>query len=119
MPTALVKTAFMSQPAPCEVDPVAGTVQLSGQPRSLAARSWGAPTICAGWRRSAIVMVSSKSPGLAAAVLNDSANGVAWLANKLSPHGVALEPDHVILGGSFTRPVPARPGERSRAAIFR
>ncbi|ATE65502.1 2-oxo-hepta-3-ene-1,7-dioic acid hydratase [Rhizorhabdus dicambivorans] len=49
--------------------------------------------------------------GVAAAVLNHPANGVAWLANKLAPFGVALEPGQVILGGSFTRPVQARPGD--------
>ena len=49
--------------------------------------------------------------GVAAAVLNHPANGVAWLANTLHPHGVALEPGQVILGGSFTRPVPARAGD--------
>jgi 2-oxo-hept-3-ene-1,7-dioate hydratase len=49
--------------------------------------------------------------GVAAAVLNHPANGIAWLANKLAPHGVTLEPGQVILGGSFTRPVPARPGD--------
>ena len=49
--------------------------------------------------------------GVAAGVLNHPANGVVWLANKLAPHGVALEPGQVILGGSFTRPVPARPGD--------
>ena len=49
--------------------------------------------------------------GVAAAVLNHPANGVAWLANKLAPHGVALEPGQVILSGSFTRPILARPGD--------
>ncbi|AKJ43124.1 2-keto-4-pentenoate hydratase [Pragia fontium] len=49
--------------------------------------------------------------GVAAAVLNHPANGVAWLANKLFPHGVQLEAGQVILGGSFTRPVPARAGD--------
>ena len=49
--------------------------------------------------------------GVAAAVLNHPANGVAWLANKFAPHGVTLEPGQVILGGSFTRPVPARAGD--------
>lgn len=49
--------------------------------------------------------------GVAAAVLNHPANGVAWLANKLAPHDVQLEPGQVILGGSFTRPVPARKGD--------
>lgn len=49
--------------------------------------------------------------GVAAAVLNHPANGVAWLANKLAPHGVALEPGQIVLGGSFTRPVQARRGD--------
>lgn len=49
--------------------------------------------------------------GVAAAVLNHPANGVAWLANKLAPHNVQLEPGQIILGGSFTRPVPARKGD--------
>ncbi len=49
--------------------------------------------------------------GVAAAVLNHPANGVAWLANKLHPYGVGLEPGQVILSGSFTRPVAARAGD--------
>jgi len=49
--------------------------------------------------------------GVAAAVLNHPGNGVAWLANKLSAHEVALEPGQVILAGSFTRPVAARAGD--------
>jgi 2-oxo-hept-3-ene-1,7-dioate hydratase len=49
--------------------------------------------------------------GVAAAVLNHPANGVAWLANKLFSHGVSLKAGEVILGGSFTRPVAARRGD--------
>ncbi|MCC8459127.1 2-oxo-hepta-3-ene-1,7-dioic acid hydratase [Photorhabdus luminescens] len=49
--------------------------------------------------------------GVAAAVLNHPANGVAWLANKLAPHGVQLEAGQIILSGSFTRPVPANKGD--------
>ena len=49
--------------------------------------------------------------GVAAAVLNHPANGVAWLANKLAPYGKSLQPGQIILGGSFTRPVPARKGD--------
>lgn len=49
--------------------------------------------------------------GVAAAVLNHPANGPAWLANKLHPYDVALEPGEVILGGSFTAPIPARAGD--------
>lgn len=49
--------------------------------------------------------------GVAAGVLNHPANAVAWLANRLGPMGIALEPGHVILSGSFTRPVEAGPGD--------
>lgn len=49
--------------------------------------------------------------GVAAGVLNHPANGVVWLANKLAAHDVALEAGEVILSGSFTRPVAARPGD--------
>jgi len=49
--------------------------------------------------------------GVAAAVLNHPANGVAWLANKLAQHEVSLQAGQVILGGSFTRPVAARAGD--------
>ena len=49
--------------------------------------------------------------GVAAAVLNHPAHGVAWLANKLSAYDVGLEAGEVILGGSFTRPVYANAGD--------
>ena len=53
--------------------------------------------------------------GVAAAVLNHPANGVAWLANKLAPHGVELEAGQIILAGSFTRRVWARAGDTFQA----
>ena len=49
--------------------------------------------------------------GVAAAVLNHPATGVAWLANKLAPWDECLEAGEVVLGGSFTRPTPAAPGD--------
>lgn len=49
--------------------------------------------------------------GVAAAVLGHPAHGPAWLANKLHPYGETLEPGEIILGGSFTAPVPARAGD--------
>jgi len=49
--------------------------------------------------------------GVAAAVLNHPANGVVWLANKLSQYGVGLSAGQTILGGSFTRPVNATAGD--------
>jgi 2-oxo-hept-3-ene-1,7-dioate hydratase len=49
--------------------------------------------------------------GVAAGVLGHPALGVAWLANKLGAHGVALEPGHIVLAGSFTRVVFAQKGD--------
>jgi len=49
--------------------------------------------------------------GVAAGVLGHPALGVAWLANKLGQHGVALEPGHLVLAGSFTRVVFAQKGD--------
>jgi len=43
--------------------------------------------------------------GVAAAVLNHPAAGVAWLANKLAQHGDCLEAGEIVLAGSFTRPM--------------
>lgn len=53
--------------------------------------------------------------GLAAGVLGHPAMAVAWLANKLGPHGVTLEPGHLLLSGSFTRPVWANKGDTLHA----
>lgn len=54
---------------------------------------------------------SIEDSGVAASVLGHPANGVAWLANRLAPHGVALSAGEVILAGSFTAPVFAEPGD--------
>ncbi|VWX58867.1 2-oxo-hept-4-ene-1,7-dioate hydratase [Burkholderiales bacterium 8X] len=53
--------------------------------------------------------------GVAAAVLNHPATGVAWLANKLAPWDEALEAGEVVLGGSFTRPTTAVRGDTFHA----
>lgn len=53
--------------------------------------------------------------GVAAAVLNHPATGVAWLANKLAPHGQRLEPGQIVLSGSFTAPVFAGKGDTFHA----
>jgi 2-oxo-hept-3-ene-1,7-dioate hydratase len=53
--------------------------------------------------------------GLAAAVLGHPATSVAWLANKIAPHGLALEPGQVVLAGSFIRPIEARKGDTIQA----
>nr|WP_042188799.1 2-oxo-hepta-3-ene-1,7-dioic acid hydratase [Kibdelosporangium sp. MJ126-NF4]CEL18469.1 2-oxo-hepta-3-ene-1,7-dioic acid hydratase [Kibdelosporangium sp. MJ126-NF4]CTQ97952.1 2-oxo-hepta-3-ene-1,7-dioic acid hydratase (EC 4.2.-.-) [Kibdelosporangium sp. MJ126-NF4] len=49
--------------------------------------------------------------GVAAAVLNHPAIGVAWLAGKLAQHGDRLEAGEIVLAGSFTRPMWVRPGD--------
>jgi 2-oxo-hept-3-ene-1,7-dioate hydratase len=49
--------------------------------------------------------------GLAAAVLNHPANGVAWLANKIAPYGEQLNVGDIVLAGSFTRPTSAVRGD--------
>ena len=49
--------------------------------------------------------------GVAAGVLGHPARGIAWLANKLAPHGVTLTAGEIVLAGSFTRPVAASAGD--------
>lgn len=53
--------------------------------------------------------------GVAAAVLGHPATGVAWLANKLAPYGEWLQPGQIVLGGSFTAPIFAQPGDSFHA----
>lgn len=49
--------------------------------------------------------------GVAAAVLNHPANGIAWLANKLAGYGEILAAGEILLAGSFTASVPVSAGE--------
>ncbi|MEU7143395.1 2-oxo-hept-4-ene-1,7-dioate hydratase [Nocardia sp. NPDC046473] len=49
--------------------------------------------------------------GVAAAVLNHPATGVAWLANKLGAHGDRLDAGEIVLAGSFTRPLWVEKGD--------
>lgn len=53
--------------------------------------------------------------GIAGGVLGHPALGVAWLANRLAPHGEHLEAGEVVLAGSFTRPVDIRRGDTVHA----
>jgi 2-oxo-hept-3-ene-1,7-dioate hydratase len=53
--------------------------------------------------------------GLAAGVLNHPATAVAWLANKIAPLGLSLEPGQVVLAGSFIRPIETRKGDTIQA----
>ena len=43
--------------------------------------------------------------GLGAGVLNDPIESVVWLARRMAQYGQSIEPGHVILSGSFIRPV--------------
>lgn len=49
--------------------------------------------------------------GVAAGVLGHPATGVAWLANRLAPHGEYLRAGELVLAGSFTRPVDIASGD--------
>lgn len=49
--------------------------------------------------------------GLAAGVLNNPANGIAWLVRRLAPHGIGLKAGEIVLSGSFIRPVETRKGD--------
>lgn len=49
--------------------------------------------------------------GLAAAVLNHPATGVAWLANRIAQYDESLKAGDVVLAGSFTRPTTAQRGD--------
>ena len=53
--------------------------------------------------------------GVAAGVLGHPALGVAWLARKLDRFDITLKPGHIVLSGSFTRPVWAQKGDTLRA----
>lgn len=53
--------------------------------------------------------------GIAAGVLGHPAMAIAWLANKLAPFDVTLQPGHLMLSGSFTRPVWAARGDTLHA----
>ena len=52
-----------------------------------------------------------EATGLAAAVLNHPATGVAWLANKIAAYGEELNAGDIVLSGSFTRPTQALRGD--------
>lgn len=53
--------------------------------------------------------------GVAAAVLNHPAKGIAWLARKYAAHGMSLLPGQVILSGSFTSPIKVQKGDTIHA----
>ncbi len=65
------------------------------------------PWVSAVLRRNGVVEES----GVAAAVLDHPANGVAWLADRLAALGVTLRAGELILAGSFTRPLWVHAGD--------
>ena len=50
--------------------------------------------------------------GLAAGVLGHPAEGIVWLARRYAEQGLTIEAGHLILAGSFTRPVAVQAGSR-------
>lgn len=49
--------------------------------------------------------------GVAAGVLGHPALGIVWLARRYAEHDLRLEAGHIVLAGSFTRPIDVRPGD--------
>ena len=55
--------------------------------------------------------------GAGAAALGHPANAVAWLANTLGAHGIALEAGEVVLSGSLGIMVPVAAGDNLRVTM--
>lgn len=53
--------------------------------------------------------------GLGAGVLNDPVESVVWLARRMATYGQRIEAGHVILSGSFIRPLECPPGSEIHA----
>ena len=53
--------------------------------------------------------------GLGAGVLNDPVESVVWLARRMAAYGQQIEAGHVILSGSFIRPLECPPGSEIHA----
>ena len=53
--------------------------------------------------------------GLGAGVLNDPVESVVWLARRMAQYGQSIEAGHVILSGSFIRPVECPSGTEIEA----
>jgi 2-oxo-hept-3-ene-1,7-dioate hydratase len=81
-----------------------------GRPAGAARR--GRPAL---GRRAALPERRDRGDRRGRGVLNHPATGVAWLANKLAPWDEYLEAGEVVLGGSFTRPTTAVPGDTFHA----
>ena len=53
--------------------------------------------------------------GLGAGVLNDPVESVVWLARRMHKYGQQIEAGHIILSGSFIRPIECPPGSVIKA----
>jgi len=53
--------------------------------------------------------------GLGAGVLNDPVESVVWLAQRMAQYGQSIAAGHVILSGSFIRPIECPSGTRIQA----
>jgi 2-keto-4-pentenoate hydratase len=60
-----------------------------------------------------------EATGAGAAALGDPVAVVAWLANTLGEHGVALEAGHLIMTGALHAAVPMNPGDEFTAEFDR
>jgi len=60
---------------------------------------------------SLIINEQERAKGMAPAVLGNPVSAVAWLANKLSESGAALEPGDVILSGAMHSAQPVDAGD--------
>ena len=65
----------------------------------------------------AIVMKNGEveETGLGAGVLNDPVESVVWLARRMAAYGHRIEAGHVILSGSFIRPLECPPDSKIHA----
>lgn len=61
----------------------------------------------------------TEATGAGAAALGNPVGAVAWLANKLAPFDVTLEPGHVIMTGSLHAAFAIEPGDVVRADFDR
>jgi 2-oxo-hept-3-ene-1,7-dioate hydratase/2-keto-4-pentenoate hydratase len=61
---------------------------------------------------SLIINEEERAKGVASEVLGNPLYAVAWLANKLSEFGVALEPGQVVLSGAMLNAQPVEAGDQ-------
>lgn len=88
-----------------------GRIVLGARPRKLHdidIRSVGAALV-----KNGLVEVS----GMSSEVVGSPVNAVAWLANKLGEFGVAMEPGHIVLSGSFTKAIRFGTGDTVSATF--